>query len=381
MNIPTIDIEALNKIPENVQKKIDQTDIRNHLEQLIRVLNNEDLQEDEHRQFLNVLTSWIIEVLSNTTEPLFLSLSHLEQRLSDVASHARHKDFNAVRQFVPDLLKELASLPTIRPEYSIESAQALNVSIRSARQQLVSTGEQLAADLEETKSSFQETLDSYSKEIEEITSSRSQEIEETVRGQSQEIEEIVRSRSQKINEEAERTLGELSVAENQVAEKHEAVLNEMEELLASLQGRYGFTATQVLGGAHELAAKSEEDEAAKHEIVSRWTMWVAVAWAGLAQLAWVLGWTPEWDRWFDVFRSFPILGSPVVILLFVARREGRIASEHRSRHERLQSLSLQFRSWEPYRDTLSEEVRSDLEREVTPRLFTGDVQSLEKSTS
>ena len=151
------------------------------------------------------------------------------------------------------------------------------------------------------------------------------------------------------------------------------------EQLEELDERYGLTATQVLGGAHDLAAQAEENEAARRDKISQWSMWIAVAIAAIAQMSWYVGWTPDWTEWFDPLRSLPLIGSPVVILLFVAKREGRVAAEHRARHERLQSLSLQFRSWEPYLSTLSEEVRPQMERQVTPRLFPGDAVSSEPS--
>ncbi len=102
-------------------------------------------------------------------------------------------------------------------------------------------------------------------------------------------------------------------------------------------------------------------------------MWLAVAWAGLVQLGWRLGWSPGWDQWFDSLRSLPAIGSPVVILLFVARREGRISSDHQHRHDQLQNLELQLRSWEPYLQTLPDSVRDDLVAQITPKLFVGDV--------
>ena len=110
-------------------------------------------------------------------------------------------------------------------------------------------------------------------------------------------------------------------------------------------------------------------------------MALAAVWAVLIQVALLLSvWFTRLeelfnaDEWHEVLGSYPVVGSPVVILLFIAKREGRMASEYRERHERLQSLALQLKSWEPYLSTLTTDARDTLEKEITPKLFRGDVK-------
>ena len=93
------------------------------------------------------------------------------------------------------------------------------------------------------------------------------------------------------------------------------------------------------------------------------------------RVAQVLGWTNDWDQWFDIFRSLPVIGSPVAILIFLAIREGQSAKSHSATHVRWQSLELQLKSWEPYLSTLSEDTRVQMENleVITPKLFVGDV--------
>ena len=150
------------------------------------------------------------------------------------------------------------------------------------------------------------------------------------------------------------------------------------DLLNKLQKEYGFVASQVLGEAHGKAAPVERSTADAHKKRARnYSLWAAVA-AVLViaqdRVAQVMGWwTNDWDQWFDIFRSLPVLGSPVAILIFLAVREGQSAKTHSAHHARLQSLELQLKSWEPYLSTLNEETRVQMEREVTPKLFVGDV--------
>ena len=86
----------------------------------------------------------------------------------------------------------------------------------------------------------------------------------------------------------------------------------------------------------------------------------------------------EWlvsEEWLGVVGNYPIVGSPVVILLFIAKREGKMALEHRQRHQRLQSLALQLKSWEPYLSTIDEEAdRQTLQKDMTPKFFRGDTK-------
>ena len=347
MSEPRLRKEGLNRLPHNVQTKMDEVGLRNPLEQLIELSNSDQLQEDEHKEFLDGLMDHIIASLSYAMEPLAVqSFLDINGHVSSLPQRVSNQDWDGVQRITAALLKELSALPTSRPPHSIQSAKNLNRSMNAARRELAQTEGKLRSSFERTEASFRESSDTRSKEL---------------------------------SEEASRILQEFSDMEEQASERHAATVAEMKRLLEELEERYGFTATQVLGGAHELAAGVEEKQAKRHTAISQWSMWTAVAIAVIAQVFWYAGWTPDWNEWFDPLRSVPLIGSPVVILLFVAKREGRVAGEHRARHERLQSLSLQFRSWEPYLNTLSEDVRPKMEQQVTPRLFVGDPGSAEPS--
>ena len=340
MSEPRFSKEVLHRLPHNVQAKMDEVGLRNPLEKLIELSNSDQLQEDDQREFLFALMDHIIASLSYAMEPLAVQSFHdMNGHVSSLPQRVANQDWDSVQHITAALLRELAALPTSHPPHSIQSAKGLNRSMNAARRELGKTEGQLRAALESAEASFRESTD---------------------------------ARSKALSDEASRILQEFSDMEEQASGRHAATVAEMKRLLEELEERYGFTSTQVLGGAHELAAKAEEEEAVRHDNISQWSMWTAVAIAAIAQVFWYAGWSPDWTEWFDPLRSLPLIGSPVVILLFVAKREGRVAAEHRARHERLQSLSLQFRSWEPYLNTLSEDVRAEMERQVTPRLFVGD---------
>lgn len=347
MSKPRLSKEVLNRLPHDVQAKMDEVGLRDPLEELIELSNSDHLQDDEHKEFLDGLMDYIITSFSYAIEPLAVqSFLDINGHVSSLPQRVSNEDWDGVQRITAALLRELSALPTSHRPQSVQSAKNLNRTMNAARRELAQTEGKLRSAFDRTEASFRASSDTRSKEL---------------------------------SEEASRILQEFSDMEEQASERHAATVAEMKRLLEELEERYGFTATQVLGGAHDLAAQSEEREASRHDTISQWSMWAAVAIAAVAQVFWYAGWSPDWTEWFDPLRSLPLIGSPVVILLFVAKREGRVAAEHRARHERLQSLSLQFRSWEPYLNTLSEEVRAEMEQQVTPRLFVGDAGSSEPS--
>lgn len=339
--------QSVDKLPSNILAKIDEVELRDPLERLIACLNDDSEKEDKHRELLAALVEYIMSSLAKVTGPLVTrSFQNLQNQVNHVAQLAEGRDWHNFEQGIPDLLRELIVLPSVQPEYSVQAAQDLNRALGDARTQLSDTKNKLVGSAAKIETSFQQHAT---------------------------------SQKAKLSTESSRILQEFKEVEEQASAQHATTTAEMTRLLEQLKERYGFTATQVLGGAHELAAQSEEREASRHDTISQRSMWAAVAIAAVAHASWYAGWTPDWTGWFDLLRSLPLIGSPVVILLFVAKREGRVAAEHRLRHERLRSLALQFKSWEPYLNTLSEDVRAEMEKQVTPRLFVGDPGSSEPS--
>lgn len=330
--------DFLNKLPQAVQARMDEVGLRDTLETLFGSLSSDDIPEEVCADVVEVL-DWTLIVFATASGPLLqdtfntlnTNFSRINQNLADRLPPAEDN--------IGSILQALSNIPGTRSVHSLETADRVNDRLKNARRNLADSETRFQESLEEAENDFTEFLDTHRSTV-------SQKVRET----SDKVAEV-----------------ELSTT------SHHAELSEkMENLLQDLRERYGFTAEQVLGGAHESAANAEHELAESHSRRSRWSMWGAVLWAGLLQVAWLFGLTPDWVQWFDAARTLPIVGSPVVILLFVAKREGHVASEHRARHERLQSLALQFKSWEPYVTTLSEGVRPELERDITPKLFTGD---------
>ena len=339
MTVPDMDIEVLSLFRGVVLEIAGEVGLRDTLRGLIEATKSDNVPEDD-REEVGAVINWAVSVLSSATGPLVTeTFQNLNNHFSQMSQCINNQDWVNYKNHILPILVDLATIPTKRPSYSQEAAQQLTIALQDARRHIGKSEEEMRARQDEAERSFTEAATEHRRTI---------------------------------DRQANETSTKLTDLTTSATHKHDNVSDEMSRLLGDLQERYGFTAEQVLGGAHESAANAERKLAESHSKRSRLSMWGAVAWAGLAQLTLILGWSPEWDQWMDAIRSVPIVGSPVVILLFVAKREGRVATEHRARHERLQSLALQFKSWEPYLNTLSEGVREHLEKEITPKLFKGD---------
>ncbi|MYI30804.1 MAG: hypothetical protein F4119_05515 [Acidimicrobiia bacterium] len=338
MTIPDMNKDVLNELPQKVLERMDEVGLRGTLEVLFQRLNSGNVSERVADDIVELL-DWTLVVLATASQPLlpntFCNINNgfaaINQSLIDHMLPAKDDMLS--------ILRELSYIPGQRSVPSQVIANRLNDGIKKARRNLIASETRFKTKQEEVENTFTEFL-----------------------------EDQRRSLIGKVNE-IESKLGEV---ESSTTSQHDSILEQMNRLLEDLRERYGFTAEQVLGGAHESAANAERELAQLHSLRSRWSMWGAVVWAGILQVVWLFGFTPEWDQWFDAARALPIVGSPVVILLFVAKREGSVASEHRVRFARLQSLALQFKSWKPYVETLTEEARSDFEKDITPKLFVGD---------
>ncbi len=347
MTVFTITKEMLTQLPEPILKKMDEVGLRNTLEALLDDLGSKDFLVDDDTTPILQLMDYAFAVFSDAYGPLTdQSFQHLNTHFNQFSQYVRNRDWHNSRNLLHPLLQELSLIPTMPPDRSLKSAQTLNAELADARRKLTTSITEMRKEQKEAADSFKRSA--------------------TKDGTA-------------VTQQATELRDEFARLKVSATAEHSKRLQEMADLLADLQERYGFTAEQVLGGAHELAANEEHESAEMHGKWSRWSMWGAVAWAALAQIIWLTPLAPDWDQWLDVLRSVPIIGSPVVILLFIAKREGRVALEHRGRHERLQSLALQFKSWQPYLNTLSENVREDLERKITPRLFVGDTSGAEPS--
>lgn len=315
----------LAQLPSPVRSKMEEVGLYDTLEHFFESFTSDATEGHDDIEQLHDLINWTLSVLLSATGPLdSQTFQALQDHYSAVASHAHNGNWQECLHQVRPILETLSVIPTVIPKYSLASAQLLRNELDKAR----------------------DTLDAS---------------ESTAGAKRREVEAAV----EKVAEDAGKA----------ISDARDAAIAEMEYRLEDVRERYGFTAGQVLGGAHEIAAEAEDKLAVAHGERSRKTMWGAVIWAAVAQIWWLTPLAPDWDKWFDAFRSLPVVGSPIVILLFVAKREGRVAAEHRRRHETLRSLALQFKSWEPYRSTLKDlpdDAKLRLEQQIAEKLFAGE---------
>ncbi|MXW96383.1 MAG: hypothetical protein F4110_13465 [Acidimicrobiaceae bacterium] len=372
MKAPDMNKRTLNRLPHAVQAIMNEVGLRATLEDLFDNLRGDNIPSDECPDLLELL-DWTIGVLMAATGPLVhQTFNSLNSNFSRIGRYIANNDWHSYTGHIPQILQDLATIPTTHPGYSLEATKNVTAALQKARRSIVASEASVRKKQEEAENFFTESVESHEEALTseaKAVSTRFRRLKSTATGRLANL----KAKSAEEHESLSLRMTELfDNLKHTATDEHANLLRQMTELLEDLQERYGFTATQVLGGNHEGAANAERRMAESHSKRSRWSMWGALVWAALAQAALILGWSPDWDQWFDAARTVPIVGSPVVILLFIAKREGRVASEHRARHERLQSLALQFKSWEPYLSTLTPEARASLEAEVTPKLFPGD---------
>ena len=352
--------KTLDQLPRAVQDKMDEVGLRATLEDLLEQLNSSDIPPDECNDIVELL-DWTIAVLMEATGPLIRdTFVSINSQFSSIGDYLRRSDYHSYVSHIQPILQQLSAIPATRTSYLLETAQGVASAVQTARRSIVASEASMRVKQQETENLFKK----YADDLREYMADEAK---------------VVSTRFDRLKAVA---TGRLFRLKESATIEHESVSKQMVDLLEDLQDRYGFTAGQALGGAHERAAEAENELAESHSRRSRLSMWGAVTWAGLAQITWMTPLAPDWERWFDALRSLPIVGSPIVILLFVAKREGRVAAEHRQRHERLQGLALQFKSWEPYRSTLKdfpEEDKLKLEQEIAKRLFAGDTSAIQQS--
>ena len=372
MNAPDMTPATLRHLPSAVREKMDEVGLRSTLEDVFEQLNSGDIPPDECSDVVE-LAEWTLAVLSAASGPLMQdTFNTLNGGWSVIRDCLSHNDWHSYTGHIPSILTALSSIPTTRPDYLVPAANQMKSALQTARRSITASEASVRKKREEAERFFTESVENHEETLTteaEAVSTRLRRLKAITTGRFSNLKVEVAEEHENWSQQMTTLFDDLKQT---ATDEHASLLQQMTELLEDLQERYGFTATQVLGGNHEGAANSERELAESHSTRSRWSMWGALIWAALAQAALIVGWSPDWDQWYDAARTVPIIGSPVVILLFIAKREGRIASEHRVRHERLQSLALQFKSWEPYLNTLTPEARSSLETEITPKLFRGD---------
>ena len=122
-----IDKNRLEQVPAAVKEKIDEVGLRAPLESLLDLLNSDHPDNIEDHEFLHDLLDWVIRVLSDAIEPLpSQTFNNLNSYLNNLQNWVTDQDWNNSRNVVPDILRELALLPTARPTHEIDKVQGLN---------------------------------------------------------------------------------------------------------------------------------------------------------------------------------------------------------------------------------------------------------------
>ncbi len=340
--------DSLNALPGNVKEMLRQSNLGHQLERLYELVEEDPFRGDvEKKDFCRQVFDYMLTVLAVAREPLHTDLfNSIRTALEQIVGQARSQNVHSLKDlYLPRLLEGLSKIPTFRSQQTIDIAK-LNVEREAA-----------------------------GKAIKEAESG----VVEARRAAIVSFETATDNHREKVAEETGQILEEFAQLRDDVKADHLSISGRMTEVLSDLQERYGFIAGQVLGGAHEIAARDEKAIADRHRREAGVSRWIAIGLAGGIAYLNLSGhlspWVTDWDQWFDVFRAVPILGSPVAILLYHASRESKLAQVHAEDHRRLQSLALQLKSWGPYVKSLSEEIRPEVEKQITPRLFVGDVQA------
>ena len=325
MSLADIHQQSLERLPAPVRQQISDVGLLDNLERLIKALRDASLVDGAPARGVQDLLDWTLAVLASPSAQINTRLlKELHEAFAEIANHADNGEWEDCAEGAVPILQLLAAVPRPTHGQGLEAARALSPMLHKATESLAQAEESTSTRRAEVEAHFEQEADSLKREL---------------------------------------------------SQAHDSASAEMTRLLKTLEEQYGFTANQVLGGAHDSASESEAELAERHAKTSRRAMWGATIWAGLAQAFWLSPWASEWDRWFEAFRSLPVVGSPIIILLFVAKREGRVAAEHREQHSRLRSQALHFKSWAPYRSTLKElpeEDQLDLERRFVSTMFPGD---------
>ena len=221
----------LTQLPSPVQAKIREIGLQDTFERLFDCLSSNDLVEHAEVEQLHALINWTLSVLSSAVEPLDSETFHeLHDLYAHLADNASGRNWQGCQERVRPILQLLSIIPTIVARNTLESAQALRTELGKATKTLA--------------------------EAEASTTTKRQEVEASV---NQAAEEVIKA----------------------LSESQDTAAGEMDRLLEDLRERYGFTAGQVLGGAHEIAADAEDRLAKSHGKRSRRSMLIAVIWAAV----------------------------------------------------------------------------------------------------
>ena len=294
MNAPDMDPESLQQLPDAIREIMEEVGLWDTLHELLEHLNGSDVPLDECDDLVELL-DWTMAVFTAASGPLVQeTFSNLNNDFSPIRDYISQNDWHSYVSYIPDVLRELSTIPTAQPDYSVEAANRVTAALKTARRRIVASEASVRTKQEEVERSLQEFAESHEETLDEqaeALSTRFSRLKAVATGRFSNLKQTA-------TDEQEALSGEMTALIDNLKEtsigKHENLLEEMTALLEDLQDRYGFTASQVLGGDHERAAKAAHDLAEAHKRVSRRSMLGAVAWAGLIQAAVVISiWVDE----------------------------------------------------------------------------------------
>ncbi len=204
----------------------------------------------------------------------------------------------------------------------------------------------------------------------------------------QQSQSAIDSAVREIEDKAGQSRDAMDGAVREIEEQQSQAMAQLTSLLEDLQDRYGFTVGATLGGSHEAAAEAEKTLMDQHTRSARWAQLGAVLWAMAVVILKLSGVGPS--GWDGHLISAPLLGGPVVILVYLASSETRAAKVHRHNHARWLGLSLQLKSLRPYVDDLAKKAqpregemeapwKDKLLEEASSKIFKGDIGPYEPS--
>ena len=350
---------ALADLPENIQGLLDTSESPFRIEELLRELETSEYLPDSDREFLYDLLGWMMHVFATAGKPMSeRNLKNIGSRINEILSDIRSNSWHSIREpRGQSVLEYLSYIPSRRFHQAVDLAQ-----------------------LDRSRDEAQCRIADYQREVQEAR----EHAEAKIRAAQESFQSATTEECQSVAGTAKGYGVEFQKIAQEVQKRHAEISDGMDHLLVALEKRYGFVATQVLGGSHEIAAKVEKETSDRHKKRARWCAIAATVWAVLIA-AWekvgpAFGWVDKQGQWLDLVGPLPVLGSPVAILIFLAIWEGRMAKTHSAYHVRLQSLELQLKSWEPYLSTLSKDARTEMEKAITPKLFVGDIGATHLTT-
>lgn len=338
-----IDKNRLEQMPAAVKERIDEVGLREPLENLLDHLNSDYPDDVRDQEFLHDLLDWIIRVLSDAIEPLPIqTFMNLNSYLHNLRNYVIHQDWNNIRNAVPDILRELSTMPTARPTYEIDKVRELTRALSEARRQVRASDTRLRTVRDELQ---------------------------------QEIDNAIREKSEETTERFEHVLGAAQRSMQEALDEIDALKTRANDYLDEIREVNQLSADAEVGGGHFNTSGEERRRA------DIWR-WIAIgAWGIAAVVAASLirlqidvkpdEW--EWSQW--ALRT-PLGLSLVGIIAAIGKYASSQSAGHRAAEWSLRNRGLALRQIRlAIHDLSADETRvstaaQELLKQVAPALYT-----------